>query len=61
MAVTPAKRTRRVSSSLKNSTYSRCSQTVSTVKQSQATIRAACWRRNTRHVVAVGRGAGSSP
>ena len=35
--------------------------TVSTVEKSQATIPAACWRRNARHVVAVGRGAGSSP
>src|SRR5215213_4889252 len=34
---------------------------VSTVKKSQATIPAACWRRNARQVVVVGRGAGSSP
>jgi hypothetical protein len=33
---------------------------VSTVKKSQATIPAACWRRNARHDVAVRRGAGSS-
>jgi hypothetical protein len=60
LAVTPA-RSRRVSSSMKNSTYSRCSQIVSTVKQSQATIPAACWRRNARHVVIVRRGRRSSP
>jgi hypothetical protein len=60
LAVTPAKWTRRVSSSMKNSTYSRLSQTVSTVKQVAATIPAACWRRNARQVVAARRGAGSS-
>jgi hypothetical protein len=41
-AVTPARWTRRVSSSMKNSTYSRRSEIVSTVKKSQATIPAAC-------------------
>jgi hypothetical protein len=41
-AVTPARWTRRVRSSMKNSTYSRRSQMVSTVKKSQATIPAAC-------------------
>jgi hypothetical protein len=46
---------------MKNSTYSRLSHTVSTVKKSQATIRAACWRRNARQVVVARRGAGSSP
>jgi len=60
-AVTPAKWTRRVPSSMKNSTYRRRSHTVSTVKKSQATIPAACWRRNARQVVVVRRGAGSSP
>jgi hypothetical protein len=45
---------------MKNSTYSRRSQTVSTEK-SHATIPAACWRRNARQVVTVGRGVGSSP
>jgi hypothetical protein len=49
-----------VSSSMKNSTYSRRSQTVSTVKKSQAMIPAACCRRDVRQVV-VGRGAGWSP
>jgi hypothetical protein len=51
LAVTPARWTRRVSSSMKNSTYNRRTQTVSTVKKSQATIPAACWRRNARQVV----------
>jgi hypothetical protein len=37
-AVTPARCTRRLSSSMKNSTYSRRSQTVSTVKKSQAML-----------------------
>jgi hypothetical protein len=60
LGVIPAKWTRRVSSSMKNSTYSRCSQTVSTVKKSQAMIPAACWRRNVRHMLVVLRGAGSS-
>ena len=61
LAVTPAKCTRRVSSSMKNSTYSRRSRTGSTVKKSQATIPLACWRRNARQVVVARRGAGSSP
>jgi hypothetical protein len=42
LAVTPARWTRRVSSSMKTSTDSRGSPTVSTVKQSQATISAPC-------------------
>jgi hypothetical protein len=46
---------------MKNNTYSRRSQTMSTVKRSQARIPAACWRSNARHVVAVRRGAGSRP
>ena len=46
---------------MKNSTYSRCSHTVSTVKKSQARIPAACWRRNARQVVAARRGAGIQP
>jgi hypothetical protein len=37
------------------------SQMVSTVKKSQATIPAACWRRNACQVVEARRGAGSSP
>jgi hypothetical protein len=60
-AVTPARSTRRVSSSMKNNSYSRRSEMVSTVKKSQATIPAAWRRRNARHVVVVRRGTGSSP
>src|SRR4029453_2312813 len=50
--------TRRVASPMKNSTSSRRSQMVSTVKKSQARMPAACWRRNARQVVVVGRGVG---
>jgi hypothetical protein len=50
-----------VSSSIKNSTYNRCTQMVSTVKKSQATIPAACRRRNVCQVVVARRGAGFSP
>jgi hypothetical protein len=39
----------------------RRSMIVSTVKKSQATIPAACWRRNARQVVGARRGAGSRP
>jgi hypothetical protein len=46
---------------MKNNTYNRRSQMLSTVKKSQATIPAACCRRNTRQVVAIRRGAGSIP
>jgi hypothetical protein len=43
LAVTPASCTQRVSSSMKHSTYSRLSQTVSTERRkSHATIPAAC-------------------
>jgi hypothetical protein len=45
---------------MKNSTYSCRNQMVSTVKKLHAMIPAACWRRNARQVVAIGRGAGSS-
>jgi hypothetical protein len=45
---------------MKNSTYKRRSQIVSTVKKSHAMIPMACWRRNARQVVATRRGAGSS-
>jgi hypothetical protein len=45
LAVTPARWTRRVSCSKKNGTQSRPSQTVSTVKKSQARMPAAWWRR----------------
>jgi hypothetical protein len=50
-----------VSSSIKNNTYSRRSQMVSTVKKSQARIPAACSRRNARQFVLARHGAGSSP
>jgi hypothetical protein len=46
---------------MKNSTYSRRNDTVSTVKKSHATIPAAWWRRNARQVVAVRRGTGFRP
>jgi hypothetical protein len=63
LAVTPARRTRRLCSWMKNSTYSRCRNMVSTVRKSQATIAAAWWRRNDRQVVDVAarRGAGWRP
>src|SRR5215218_6111000 len=57
----PSRWTRRVANSMKNSTYSRRRQMVSTVKKSHARMLAACWRRKARQVVAVGRGVGSSP
>ena len=60
-AVTPAKCTRRLPSSMTNSTYSRRSQTVSTVKKSQARMPVACRRRNDRKLVGARRGAGSMP
>jgi hypothetical protein len=62
-AVTPASCTRRVCSCMKNSTYSRCRNTVSTVRKSQARMPAACWRRNDRQVgdAAARRGAGWRP
>jgi len=44
-----------------NSTYTRRSKIVSTVKKSQAKIPAACWRRNDRQLVEARRGAGSMP
>jgi hypothetical protein len=59
--VTPARRTCRVPSSMKNSTYSVVSRTVSTVKKSVATMPEACARRNARHVTDAVRGAGRSP
>jgi hypothetical protein len=60
LAVTPARWTRRALCSMKNKIYSRRSQIVSTVKKSQATIPAACRRRNTCHEVAARLGARSS-
>src|SRR6266540_2818665 len=53
--VTPARRTCRVPSSMKNSTYSVVRHTVSTVKKSVATMPEACARRNARHVTDGGR------
>src|SRR6266700_6237757 len=49
-SVTPARRTRRVCSSIKNKTYSVLRRTVSTVKKSTATMPEACARRNARQV-----------
>jgi hypothetical protein len=60
-AVTPARRTRRLWSSMTNSTYNRRKNTVSTVKKSQAKMPAAWRRRNARQVVLARRGAGSIP
>jgi hypothetical protein len=60
LAVTPPRWTRRVSSSMKNSTYSRRSQALSTVKKSHPTMPAACWRRKARQVVVARSGVGSS-
>ena len=51
LAVTPARCTRRLCSWMKNNTYSRCRNTVSTVRKSQARMPAAWRRRNDRHVV----------
>jgi len=53
--------TRRVPTETKNSTYSRRSQTVSTVKKSQARIVLPCWRRNDRQLEAPRSGAGGVP
>jgi hypothetical protein len=47
-AVQPARCTRRLSSSMKKSTYNRCSMTVSTVKKSAASMLCACARRKSR-------------
>jgi hypothetical protein len=44
--VQPARCTRRLPSSMKKSTYSRCSRMVSTVKKSTASMLCACARRN---------------
>jgi hypothetical protein len=42
--------TRRLPMQMKTSTYRRRSRTASTVKRSQASVVAACWRRNERHL-----------
>jgi hypothetical protein len=57
-ALTPARWTRLLESSMKKSTYRVFSPTVSTVKKSQARIAAACWARNCLHVGPLRRGAG---
>ena len=59
--VVPATRTRLVESSMKNSTYSVFSNTVSTVKKSQASAPPPCARRNSLHVGPVRRGACPRP
>jgi hypothetical protein len=60
-AVTPPKWTRRLPSSVKKSTYKRRSQTVSTVRKSQAMIADACACGNRDQLSAARRGAGSIP
>jgi hypothetical protein len=61
LTVTPARWTRRVSSSMKNSTYSRRSQMVSTVKQVARHDPSGLLAQELRQVVVVRRGAGPSP
>jgi hypothetical protein len=60
-AVTPRRCTRRVASATTNSTYSRCSSSVSTQKKSVARMPRACTRRNCRQLGPSRRGAGSIP
>src|SRR6266511_525116 len=52
---------RRLPSSMKKSTYNRCSETVSTVKKSTASMLAACARRNARQERPERSPAGPSP
>jgi hypothetical protein len=59
--VTPSTWTRREATSITNSTYSRCRNTVSTVKKSTASTALAWARRNCRQVRADRLGAGSTP
>jgi hypothetical protein len=61
MRLTPSTWTRRVATSIANSTYSRRSKTVSTVKKSTASTPAAWARKNRRQVSADRVGAGSTP
>ena len=49
--VQPATCTRRLPSSMKNSTYSRCRHIVSTVKKTAASMLRRCARTNSRHVI----------
>ncbi len=60
-AVIPARWTRREPCSIQNSTYSVRSQTVSTVKKSQASTPCACARKNSAQDGPVRRGAGPNP
>ncbi len=60
-ALTAARWTRLVESSMKKSTYRVFSLAVSTVKKSQARIAAACWPRSCLHMGPPGRGAGPRP
>src|SRR6266571_4364509 len=46
---------------MKTSTYSRRSKTVSTLRKSQASVVAACWRRNERQSSSPRSGAGGTP
>jgi hypothetical protein len=52
---------RRLPTQITASTYSRRSSTVSTVRKSQASVTAACWRRNERQSSRSRRGAGGTP
>jgi hypothetical protein len=52
---------RRVFNEMKKSTWIRFNQAVSTVKKSQASVVAACWRRNLRHDSSSRCGAGGNP
>jgi DNA-binding transcriptional LysR family regulator len=61
LAVQPATWTRRLSSSMKKSTYNRSRATVSTVKKSTASMLAACARRNACHERPERSPAGPSP
>jgi hypothetical protein len=61
LLVQAAYSTRRVPIETKNSTYKRCSQTVSTVNKSHATIVCRCWRRNDRQLEPARSGAGGMP
>ncbi len=60
-AVMPARCTRPLASSMKNSSYRRLRNTVLTVKRSQAMMLRACARRNAVQLMPVRRGAGSMP
>jgi len=59
--VAPSTWTRRVATSITNSTYSRCNKTVSTVKKSTANTPVAWARKNCRQVSADRAGAGATP